>query len=243
MAKAVLNQDEDAQSDNLTESWAQEINLDEGLDFSYPAKKGKLKVAVSDEGARIKITENNGPMLKEELISLGVENPQEKIDNIFDYMDADSEARGTNPDSEENAKNQELSALEELMYAANITKEDYGKMKDSLTIFGEDDKININTVLKAWLEALLDFLLNQGKIDASDKEAVLTLRFGADLIEGSADDGFYASDDDLLPALKDNFRATSAIFRIFSQAEVGGIEKKITCVFDRKNGKVLYWQE
>lgn len=248
LATVVLEQDNSSQ-DYLDEDWTQLMRED--VIFSSPQGEGVLVVRIEDEASRININsildesdqvdETVKQCVEKLFEKRGVEDLEEKIAYILDYIDKDNESRYA--DSEDKVKNGNLSVVEELLVIKNITKEDYGRVRDFLTVYVNDNKININTVKKELLEAILDSLVNQGSIPSELKSQVLEVRFGSGLVEGDEDDGYF---DTELPAelvQTGLFRINSDTFRIISEADVGGSKKKITCVINRESGKIVYWYE
>ncbi|UCD15542.1 MAG: general secretion pathway protein GspK [Candidatus Omnitrophota bacterium] len=253
IARKVLEEDARA-VDHLQEDWAKSI--DEDIKFSSPEKEGTLSIRIEDESARINVNIMAEKMFieerEEELTSIiklfesrGVENAKEKIFYILDYIDEGYEPRLGNSDSKDEIKNDELSVQEELLLVKNISGEDYDKIKDFITVFG-DGKMNINTVT----EEMLGVLVNEQL-----KRQILTKRYGANFIEGDEDDEYY--DTGSLVNLKDTYKpekpddkeqlegfaVSSHFFRIISEADVEGVKKKITCVMNKDSGKILYWYE
>lgn len=251
IAEEILDADDPA-VDHLGEDWAKPI--EKRVSFSSPKKEGVLSVEIKDELSRININKIEEPVdgvnnkvdffaLTKALFSdIGIQEPSQKPEYIFDYIDEDKVSKGGDLESEKygkiDAKNAKLSVMEELISIKNITKEDYQKITDFFTVFGDDGKININTAGRE----LLEFLL---KDQVSLKAGVIDTRFIGDnkyYLDGTCGgdrEGCVQLPGDLI----NMFRVKSDIFRIVSTARVDGVEEKITCVFDRSGGKILYWNE
>lgn len=257
LAKEILKKDKGDSLggviDYLGEDWAKE-KTEEAL-YTVPNKTGALTVSIEDESGRINLNNAaNAANLKKLFEKQGIENKDEKVNNILDYIDGDNIMYGgTGSEPEGVFKNADMQTPEELLLVENFTKEDYNKLKDFIAVFTPFDplseKININTAKKEIVEALID--------NEVLRDTVIKLRFGE--TEGSGD-GCYGADDDIKKQLIDvgvktaetitqqlkdlNFETTSSFFRITSTAEVGGVKKEIICVINRDSPeKILYWYE
>jgi len=251
LAHEVLGEDE-ATADYLEEKWAQPLK--ENMVFFYPAKSGMLSVRIEDESSRININEiEKNPALRKSFIKLleekGIEGPEEKVNFLLDYIDED-EVFSRSPQffgAEEDVKNEKLSVAEELLLVKNFSKEDYEKIKNFVSVFTLDAKININTCSLELLDILIE--------DHFLRDEVLKVRLGLNLTEKDADDRYYGRSEcintdkcEVLPLeLKNLFKVNSNFFRIISEAEVENVSKKVTCVVERPSVralyKILYWFE
>ncbi|MFH1504733.1 MAG: hypothetical protein ABIH08_05050 [Candidatus Omnitrophota bacterium] len=259
-ADADKNNDNGFYVDHLQEEWAQPIEKE--VEFSSPFKKGKLSVKIEDESGRFNInniddtnavidikdgttlidTKNFKELFQEFFDKMEIDDASNKIDCILDYIDANDAYESRSPDSEKDAKNEKLSAPEELLLIKSISNEDYNKIKNFITVFGSDKKLNINTIKKELRNSLFDELLGSLAKEVEDvrnnKEYYYT-----------EDSGNCPKTEEMtckklpmeLPATL--FKTKSNIFRVVSQGEVEGVSKKITCVLDRAEGKILYWYE
>lgn len=252
IAKEVLAADNSA-VDHLGEDWAKPI--EKKVSFSSPKKEGILSIEIKDELSRININKIEEPvdgvnnkvdffaLAKILFPDIGIQEPLSKLEYIFDYIDDNQISKGADLESEKygniDVKNAKLSVLEELFSIKSITKEDYEKVTDFFTVFGDDGKININTAGKE----LLEFLLKATPDDLKAK--VMDIRFGGEskyYLDGECGEDTKGCEP--LPGdLINMFRVKSDIFRIVSAARVDGVEEKIICVFDRNGGKILYWNE
>jgi type II secretory pathway component PulK len=237
IAEEILTQDS-SDIDHRGESWAEPIELQET--YLTPKAKATLYVVIEDESSRININKVNEPLLKKLFEQEVSDQPEEKADYLLDYIDSDSNSRL--PESETKAKNQQLNAVEELLLVENMSAVDYTKLEPLITVFGSDAKVNLNTASREVLDLLLD--------DNNIKDTIFSVRFG---LEEDNASGYYDTQQwqeflnslssQLRSELETLFKLNSDIFRITSQAAVGNTVKKITCIFDRNSGKILYWDE
>lgn len=255
IAKAILKKDTEKDKnsgnkkpiDHLREEWAKGFKEELAVNSN---RKGILTITIEDESSRINLNqqikkEDQKQIIKPLFTFLKISDPEKKIKTILEYtkkLDTDSKNLFM-----AKVKNEDLSVLEELLLIKNFTYQDYNKVKNLLTIYTNDNKVNINTAKKEVIESIVDIVI--------DRKKILTVRFGKNMIEGDADDKYYGEGEDCndtnnclpfaanFPAGYDNsFSISSNTFRITSQGEVGGVKKKIICVVDR-NGKILHWDE
>lgn len=248
IAKSILEKDKQETSlDHLGEAWA--TLVEEELSFSSPVAKAFLTVTIEDESARLNINNIIKPGINvageyriyEELFEAffkdrDIQEEHLKVNYIADYIDEDKDNRESDSEKEDMVKNSRLAVVEELLLVPNISIEDYRRLKDFITVFSSDEKININTVS----EELLAFLLGGSYLEN-------------DVIGWMEEEGNYYSEtacaeDDkqcaVIPEeLKSILKTSSSVFRIISAAEVNEVKQKITCVVDRGSGKILYWYE
>ena len=235
LARYILKQDEN-NFDYIGEDWSQEITKQ--LSFNSPVSEAVLTVNITDEASRININgidwtksfilEN---LFDDDDISIG--DPREKIEFILDYIDKDDRPRRL--DSEDRAKNETLAVSEELMLLDNFTSRDYLKIKDYITVFGDDGKVNINTASRKILEIMIR--------DEFVRDDVFEKRYGENKIEGDDDDGYYEQESDIPLLIRPLFKVSSQFFRIESTASVSGIESKIICILNKNSGKIVYSYE
>lgn len=229
-AKTVFESD-DREIDNLLEDWAKVKAY--SFSFDTPKAEAKLTVSISDEQAKININLDNEAVLKRAFEYFEIDDYEKKVDYILDYIDEDSSSR--NLGSETNAKNADFSVLEEIALFSDFSRDDYEKIVGNFTIYLFDNKLNINTASKEVLYSVIE--------DDAILDDVLDLRCGDNGILGDEDDRFYGSENILPQNLNSLFAVKSNIFRIVSKAVVKNVTKKITCVLDINEGKILYWHE
>ena len=232
LAKTVLT-DDYAELDYWGDDWCQPIEQE--VDYTVPQNQGKLKVTISDESARVDINNLEQEELKRLFELQEMETYEEKAENFLNYTQGSEESEG-------DTKNAALAAVEELLLVKDFTSDDYNKVKDIVTVYG-DQKVNINTASRELLEALIT--------DNDAKAKIFAIRFAPG--DEAEDIGYFSPDgwldfvDTLSQAIQDKmedmFKVNSDFFRIKAEAEVEGSVEKITCIMDRNSGKILYWNE
>lgn len=239
-AAQVIYKDIDLDVDHLAEDWAQAI--EEKVAFTYPQKEGVVSIKIEDELCRLNINTLDRKILAKLLAQRDVDDADVKAEYIADYIDVDAQPQGGESEFEGKVKNSRLSVVEELLLVQNIAVEDYDKVKDFITAIG-GDKVNINTASREMVDFLIDDSF-PGKAD------ILKKRFGGDGDEpgyysvsewNEVSDGTISSEPAVL--LKNMFCINSQYFRIISEADIEGVKKKITCLWSRNSGKILYWYE
>jgi len=233
LAKYILRED-DNDVDYLQEDWAREAVRE--ASFSSPASDAVLEVKIVDESSRININGidwTKSFILENLFEELNLEYITEKIDFILDYIDSDDDPRRL--DSEKKAKNENLMVPEEIMLIGNFTAEDCRKIKDYITAFGDDGKVNINTASRQTLEIMIN--------DEFVKDSVFEKRYGENGIEGDEDDEYYEKESDIPLLIRPLFKVNSRYFRVISEASVGEIESKIICIIDKNSCRIIYSYE
>lgn len=241
LAEARLQADEDTAVDHEAEDWRKVIERE--INYTRPVRQGKLLVSITDESSRVNIDNLNFAEQFKSLMELkGIDDCEEKIKYFLDYVDTDEEARSG--DSETDVKNAALSVVEELMLLKDFSAQDYDKIKDVITVFGEDNKVNVNTATKDVLEVLIE--------DSEIENKILLKRFS-----GEETSGYYVTKDGVnewntflntlteekRTELNNIFKLNSDLFRVVSQAQIGSSIKKITCIISRSSGTISYWYE
>jgi len=232
IAKSILAQNDPA-STYLGQSWGQEA--DQAIAFKSPAQSGSLQVVIFDEASRLNINTASRQLLQNIFEGRGVDDASAKIDYLLSYINTHAAANISDP--QESVKNEPLAILEEITAVKDLTFDDYKKVSDLFTTFTVDGKINVNTASRELLESVIG--------DSAIKSAIFARRFGSNpghfedseltQLLSSATGQAHQQAADLLKVLSDTFR-------IISTAEVGGVSKKITCVFKLDSG-IIYWYE
>lgn len=231
VARNILARDE-GPTDYLQEEWSSVVG--EQVYFSSPKREGAVTIAIEDESSRLNINKAKESALKKLFEEDGVEDAQKKLNYILDYIDQDAEPREF--DSEEHAKNQELSVLEEVLLIPALSSKDVRHIEEFCTVFGDDRKVNINTAKEELLTSLIE--------DESVRNQVFEVRYGPNGIEGDEDDEYFGEGGHPLPTeLQEEFKTESNLFRVTSKAEVEGAKQKISCIIKKDSGKILYWYE
>ncbi|MBU4200205.1 MAG: general secretion pathway protein GspK [Verrucomicrobia bacterium] len=151
------------------------------------------------------------------------------------------------------AKNRPLETVDELIMIKGFNelipdsnRTVFDAVADYLTIYSEDQKVNINAVARDVLMAVLI-------IDAQMADQIIAERVGTDGREGTEDDKPFKDLNDLLsripvlsPAVAEriSFGATGR-FTIQARGKVGDVERVITCVVKQGNKQIsiLNWFE
>jgi len=203
--------------------------------------QGTITVRIADETGKFPINsivpdnqivkkDNDGPykvfinLLKE--LSL-----DEKIaDRVMDWIDKDSVAEVGN--SEENAKNDALISVDELLLVNGIGKDDYKKLSPYITASGSRTvpQININTAEKPVLKSLF------GNDDIADR--IIALRKIAPFTDGG--DLENRTGNKNIPTMV-TFQSNA--FFISSMASSGGVKRIIDTVVNTSSKRVEYWKE
>ena len=144
-------------------------------------------------------------------------------------------------------KHANFSVIEELMLVKGMTPELYESIKDYVTVYGTDGKVNINTATKKVMLAC--------GLGETLTSIIMDTRNGEDKIAGTKDDGLV---QDITPEATgkwditsaertalNNFTTKSNYFRIESTGMVdkSKIVGKIVCVIDRGAKKLKYYRE
>jgi len=188
---------------------------------------------------------------------------QDLAASIVDWRDADSNLSiplGSAEDSyykllpyPYTAKNGPFEVIDELLLVKGVSLGVFNRIKDFVTLYGAG-RVNVNTAGRPVLEA----------VGISDRIAsyIIDFRYGKDNMPGTADDGFFDSQANIVPRLSQSFNLSSSEvgeltaivekslsvysdnFTIKSYTKFGGANNAIDvdCVINR-NGKILYWQE
>ncbi len=235
-----IDLDEGAEVDYWGEDWAQGIEKE--VAYSVPRRMGKLTVEIEDESARLNINNIVDEKNIFEGLFAALDIEENKIDNITDYVDEDGDGS-----YEDNVKNTHLSVAEELLLIADFDPEDYGKINDFVTVF-TDSKVNVNTASREVLASLhAAGKFNDGLPLPLTLDNIAT--FVTDRGEGNdvycGIGGSDYSDYKVCSHLNDDIITNSSFFKIISQAEVGRVTKKITCIVRRESDKITpeYWYE
>ena len=197
---------------NAGQDWAREIT--ESIKFNSPPQEGFLRIIITDESSRININIAPKVLLEKIFKGLDLSDSLMKVDSFLYYIS-------------ENVKNEPLAILEEITLAENITYEDYKKIKDFFTTFVDDAKVNVNTATPELLEMIVD--------SPSTKTLISSPRFGSN-------PGYFQENELSSMTEVDLLKASSNCFRVMSEANVGGVIKKITCVLKLGSG-IIYWHE
>lgn len=144
-------------------------------------------------------------------------------------------------------KHADFSVIEELMLVKGMTPELFRSVKDYITVYGEDGKVNINTATRKVMIAC-----GLGENLAAN---IINIRNGSDNIAGTKDDGLV---QDITPEATQNWDITSdernALNRFTTKSNyfriesIGSIDKsrmtsRIVCVVKKGDRQLKYYRE
>jgi len=269
--KAILIEDDKAY-DALGEDWSnndelfKNQELGEGIyTLSYTRTDGiaeKIFYGAMDEESKININTADRETLVKLLELFGeTEDSDDIADSILDWRDEDPDT--TSPGGAESAhylslefpylcKDTLFQSKEELLLVKEMTPEILNNIKDLITVYGEDDKINVNTADSRVMRAL-------GLSDDVVSD-IIEHRAGDDDEEGTEDDNIFTKLKDItdvftnletedLNIISNKMDFSSSRFRAFITARTkdGKIIKKVEAVISRPEGEeesgVLFWHE
>ena len=264
--------------DALNETWAsnedafKERLLGEGsFSVACPmadSENEESRYGACDESSRININTAPEEILKNLLKAVEPDKEDKEVvaiaEAIIDWRDSDSAALAQGAEANYyralsnpyNPRNDKLQSVEELLMVRGIDEKLFKLLKPYVTIY-TDGKVNFNTAPKIVLQAL--------GLSSESAIKVVEFRRGADLKEGTKDDGIFQSTETIAGNLSaissfsgvDFAKISDAInqnqvsvksntFRIHSIGRLmkddKAIESSIICVITRLSG-VLYWQE
>lgn len=207
---ALVVEDEELKSDNLTERWAnseadfRDIFLDGGyisLSYVLSGAEGKDLVlyGVEDESRRININKVSAGVIRSLLERVAGVDKEEAIDiaaAVRDWIDPDDVISTGGAEKEYykkldepyECKNRELESIEELLLVKGMTPEILSKIRDVITVYTKG-RININTT-----DSLVLYALGLNKDFAS---RIISFRRGSDGKDGTEDDVIFNSAGDI----------------------------------------------
>lgn len=224
-------------------------NLGDGAFVVSYEEEGKNYYGMMDEDRKININRARQPVL-ENLLGKGNEDIAASIINWRGTVQIpggawDNDYKSLTPSYE--CKHADFSVLEELMLVKDMTPELFESIKDYITVYGQEDKVNINTATK---RVMLAYGLDENWADI-----IIKIRNGEDKIAGTKDDGVFhniAKDTESWPLtlgerdiLGNSFTTKSNYFRIESKGMVdkSKIGCKIVCVVDKGAKSLKYYRE
>ena len=232
-----------------------------------PATGARItRYGLIDEERKININQANRETLGHlfvAVLNIDEMEAQALAASIIDWRDSDEELSVPVGSAESSyyrglpnpyeAKNADFEVMNELLLVNGMNEDIYEKVRGYITVYGQG-KVNANTASR---EVLLALGLNEHIV-----KNIIAFRRGKDGIEGTADDGIFASPSSITPALSQfaNLSASdvakltavseqylltaSSCFTVNSVATMKNKKDSATtkAVVD-KMGKVLYWQE
>jgi hypothetical protein len=182
------------------------------------------------------------------------------LDCLEDWQDEGDEHRLNGAESDDpfykkrgyECKNAPVDTVDELLLIKGWTPEIlYGTPPDEevdtpitgiakmLTTWGDDKTVNPNSAIRE--------VLNSLKISDADIDAIIEARLGSDGEKDTADDGITEADIASLGLDAGIFSVTPDYVTITSIGEVGGVQSRISCIFQFKLGGKeavpLFWLE
>jgi general secretion pathway protein K len=235
------------EADQLARIFTERLG-DGKITVSYD-EEGKSFYGMMDEERKININKASAEVLKN---LLGTNN-EEAAESIVNWRSnlrlpkgaSDDFYRSLTPPYE--CKHADFSVIEELMLVKGVTPQLFESIKDYITVYGDDGRININTATR---KVMLSAGLDQGTVDI-----IMTIRNGPDRIAGTKDDGMLSGDiasqlsipmtSPTRTVLENYFTTASNYFRIEAKGLASGskIYSKVACIVKRGEKRLLYYRE
>lgn len=254
--------------DALLESWADNEEVfkrivldDEQAEFatvSYVTtdenNSPKTIYGVADEERKLNINTASKDLLLSLFEECAIEDFPGKVNNLLIWL-------GAMPDEDKIYENlgyfckaAKLSNIEELKLVKDITDQDYKKLKDLITVYGDKEgKININTVS---IKALNIFTYGIGRALSTPVDKNFAYSVASKITALRNTKGFFtnSTDIDIEPTgeeetnifeqLKNKIIFKSENFLIEVTGNAGTIKSKISSVYSGQDAKnILYWHE
>lgn len=214
-------------------------------------KEETIIYGARDEERKININKASQGLLLALLEKCAIEGAADKVSNILIW-------RGDKPDDEKvydalgyPCKGGPLSNIEEIKLVKNISQDDFIKLKEYVTIYSDDDKLNANTSSKEVLAIFAESLAE------SEEQKSYAGLIADDIIAQREEKEYFKSvseidirdiesassvDEALYANLKDRLIVGSNNFLIEAAGNAGKIKNKITAIYKR-SGALLYWHE
>lgn len=241
MNKAIVELENDTNNyDALNESWAEEAK------FGIVDEERKININTAPKGLLVKFLER-----------MGVGSALDIANNICAWR---GDTGVTIPDYTElgySNKGNKFTNKEKLTLVKDIDEDIYGRLEDSITVFG-NDKVNINTVSPENLEILVEYCIkeleNRGVTERNPEDLIyriidlrqtsIVFTSASDLEESLGDLSSHAGPRNILNELYQLIGFESSCFYIVSSGKINGnLAVTVTCIFDRSNKKIIYWHE
>ncbi len=246
--------------DNLNETWSTGIDSQTqqpifGNIELVPASGGTFSVTITDEESKININQASKEILTALLEDFDINTPEEIAKNIRIW-------RGDVADDNEiyenlgyPAKGKSFTNTQELMLVKDITPQDYQELKEFITVYPTDDKININTVADNALNIFLRGITKE--LDNTGQSLGLAESIAGKVIDfRKSGNGYFQDINDIKNLLtseesvlfnnfSNRFVLKSSNFSIEAVGRTGRIEGRITAIYNRNDNdkRILYWYE
>ena len=263
-AIAEIKHDEDVDVDSMRDSWADNKVLFEKMVVSA-ASPGYAAVSyiepddllqeehfgVVDEERKININAAPKQLIIALMQELGVPLAEEAANAILIW-------RGDIPDKDRvydklgyPAKADSFENLSELSLVAGLSAEDVRKLQPWFSVFGpQTPSVNINTVSRRTLSVIGRYAAEEAKIKPEVADSVVMkivdLRAQKGYFKDTGDlSTVYSGDDEtnLMNRLLSLFVFKSNFFLIRATGDVHRVKRECRVVFDRKEGKIVYFHE
>lgn len=206
---------------------------------------GRVVISVEDEGGKLNLNAlvmRNGRVNKEVYNSLKRLLNVLRLDEgiamrIIDWIDGDREPLIR--DSEDEAKNNYLDSLDELLLIKGINREAYDKLRPYVTVYGVTERMNIN-INTAEIPVIMS--LSNAMTEEMAKSIVRQREFKP--FTGTDDPDLTATLGDLKTPLMGVIDVRSNFFHVTSVAEEEGIKRVIDSVLEMRGDVIVrYWKE
>ena len=270
--------------DSLNETWSTGKDSKDNPIFEnieIKERSGEIfTISIVDEERKINLNNTNEQLLKQELIELFIikeisldKSEAENLANIIiDWIDKDTIKQDTT-DEDKIFKNSPLKTPEELLAILEYfyqnkgetkfqekAQEVYNKIKDVITVYGDNYKVNVNTASEDVLRIigravaqniLPDNILDKKKFGDTVIDEIISLRKKVGFFEEiNVIDILFTTgseEENVLNHLKtQHLSVKSDNFRIKVTGKVKNIAKNITAIYNRietTTKKILSWHE
>lgn len=248
--------------DTLGDAWAENEEFFKNIGFAEEEKKyayvgydtgdgGAVHVryGVVDEERKINLNTAPPEVLLALFEACSIPRSQETVDNLLiwrgDKLDAGKiyEEMGYAP------KGSKFLNTAELVFVGGVAFEDYLRMKDKITAFG-DGRLNINTVSGEILSIFADGMARKLSLSADIAQAVVSKiidernkRGHFRGVQEISLDLFGSEEQNLLSELAKHLGVASTHFLIEARAFSHKVRKETTAVYSRQDERFLFWHE
>lgn len=241
---------------SLHDLWAKPIEL--------PEEQGTLRVIVEDESARLSLNHiagANGTFIDEGdptgsyygtalRLFRGLKLPAGDLcDAVADWIDENDVPKPGGAESQWytlrkpsfSAKNARLTSIEELALVKGFSNEVMGKLRQFVTVYGENSvaaPINVNTAPKELLMALDERITDSQAEQIIEYRRTTPFKDKAELVRVPGMEG-------IATGLQSRITAKSTLFRIIAEGQVNGVTRIVETVvsFGGVVPATLYWRE
>ncbi len=262
-AKSLVQSDDNAEVDTLSDPWAVPMSGEEMGQGSFSVLTDGSP-SVVDEERKVNLNKTSveiAARLFERVSGLGKENANELVYGLLDWMDSDSAYGHPQYGAEDrhyeglrkpySSKDAPYETLDEALLVKGMTPELFEKIRPYVTVFGSG-RVNVNTARREVLTAL--------GFSEAGVEILAQFRSGPDGKEGTTDDRFFTNVTTIAEDVKtqtgtamdisqtvliegllaaDRIGVASSVFSVTSRGQwANGASLEVHAVFNRK-GQVL----